>query len=241
MNGNGLSQANNPLGVGKTRSLEVALERRFARGFSGNISYTALHGKERFQTLNEFELPSEYMTTQSGRPHRFTVAGIFELPFGKGRRYLTSGIPNHVLGGWQVASTYEWQPGQLIEFPNLFYTGDLNDIENDSPTLDRWFNTDGFEKVANRTPAAFHRRVFPLRIDGVRSQSTNVWSANLSRKFFFTENMNLEIRADVLNLANRSQFNPPNSTPTSTNFGKITSAIGESINRMVQLQARFRF
>jgi len=181
------------------------------------------------------------MPTQSGRPHRLTVAGIVELPFGKGRRYLTSGVLNHVFGGWQIASTYEWQPGQLIEFPNLFYYGDLNDIKNSSPTLDRWFNTDQFERTANRTPAAFHRRVFPLRIDGVRALSTNVWSANLSRKFNFSESMLLEVRADVLNLTNRSQFNPPNSTPTSTNFGRITSAIGESINRMVQLQGRFRF
>jgi len=83
--------------------------------------------------------------------------------------------------------------------------------------------------------------VFPLRIDGVRAQSTNLWSANLTRRFAITESVNLELRADALNLANRSQFNPPNTTPTSTNFGRITSAIGESINRLIQLQARLRF
>jgi hypothetical protein len=238
---NVLSRSNIPEGVGRTHSMEISLERRFSQGFSGNVAYTALDGQERIQTLNEFELPTTYMPTQNGRPHRFTVAGIVELPFGKGRRYLTSGVLNHVFGGWQIASTYEWQAGQLVEFLNPFYYGDLEDIKNSNPTLDRWFNTDGFERTANRTPAAFHRRVFPLRVDGVRAQSTNLASANLSRKFPFNESMSLEIRADVLNLTNRSQFSPPNSTPTSTNFGRITSAIGESINRMIQLQARFRF
>jgi hypothetical protein len=238
---NGLVPTSINKGVGKTRSMEVSLERRFSRGFSGNIAYTALKGEEKFLTLNEFEMPTAYMPTQNGRPHRFTLAGIVELPFGRGRRYLNQGVLNHVLGGWQIASTYEWQPGQLIEFPNLFYTGSLDDIAVAGPTLDRWFNIDNFEKTPARTPAAFHSRVFPLRIEGVRAQSTNLLSANLSRRFTLTESMNLEVRTDVMNLANRSQFQSPNSTPTSTNFGKITGAVGESINRLVQLQARFRF
>ena len=191
--------------------------------------------------MNDFALPSEFLPTQNGRPHRFTLAGIFELPFGKGRPFLTTGLLSHVFGGWQIATTYDWQPAQRIEFPNLFYYGDLSSIANSSPTLDRWFNTADFERNASRTPAAFHRRVFPLRIEGVRAQSTNMWSANLGRKFAIGERVNFELRADALNLANRSQFTPPNTTPTSTNFGRITGAVGESINRLIQLQARVRF
>jgi len=154
---------------------------------------------------------------------------------------MNDGVLSHVFGGWQIASTYEWQPGQLVEFPNLFYYGDLKNIRNDKPTLDRWFNTDGFERNPSRTPAAFHRRVFPLRIEGVRAQSTNLWNANLGRTFSFSERVKLELRCDVFNVANRSQFNPPVSTPTSTDFGRITSAVEESINRMFQVQARLRF
>jgi len=236
-----LTRLNIPEGKGRTQSIEVSLERRFSRGFSSKIAYTALKGEEQFRTLDEFALPEEYMETQDGRPHRFTVAWLLELPFGKGRRYLNGGISSHVLGGWQIASTYEWQPGQLVEFPNLFYYGDLKNIKNSKPTMDRWFNTDGFERNPRLTPAAFHRRVFPLRVPGVRAQSTNLLNANLSRAFSFSERINLELRCDVLNVANRSQFNPPVSTPTSTDFGRITGAIQESINRMFQVQARLRF
>ncbi len=238
---NSLTQLNLPEGRGRTQSMEVSVDRRFSRGFSARVAYTLLKGEERIRTLDEFALPQEYMETQNGRPHRFTVAGILELPFGKGRRYLNGGVASHLLGGWQIASTYEWQPGQLVEFPNLFYYGDLKNIKNSKPTLDRWFNTDGFQRNPSLTPAAFHRRVFPLRVEGVRAQSTNLFNANLSRTFSFSERLNLELRCDVLNVANRSQFNPPVSTPTSTDFGRITGAIEESINRMFQVHARLRF
>ena len=238
---NSLVPLNIPEGDGRTQSMEVSFDRRFSRGFSAKVAYTALKAEERFRTLDEFTFPREYMETQNGRPHRFTVMGLAELPFGRGRRYMNDGVLSHVFGGWQIASTYEWQPGQLVEFPNLFYYGDLKNIRNDKPTLDRWFNTDGFERNPSRTPAAFHRRVFPLRIEGVRAQSTNLWNANLGRTFSFSERVKLELRCDVLNVANRSQFNPPVSTPTSTDFGRITSAVEESINRMFQVQARLRF
>jgi Carboxypeptidase regulatory-like domain/TonB dependent receptor-like, beta-barrel len=238
---NGLAQVNRSDGDGRTDAIEVSFERRFSRGFSLNIAYAGLRGRERVVSLNEFALPSEYMTTQNGRPHRFTFAGIFELPFGKGRAYATSGPLSWILGGWQIASTYEFQPGQLVEFPNLFFSGDEDGIQSDSPTIDQWFNTDGFVRTASSQPAAFHQRVFPLRVDGVRAQSTSVLSANLSRTFRFKERVSFELRGDVLNLMNRSQFNPPNTTPTSTNFGRITSVIGESINRLIQVQLRLRF
>jgi hypothetical protein len=238
---NGLAPTNLAEGDGKTHSVEVSFERRFSSGFSLNIAYAGLRGQERVLSLNEFALPTEYMTTQNGRPHRFTFAGIFELPFGRNRAYLTSGPLSHIFGGWQIASTYEYQPGQLVEYPNLFFSGDMDGIQSDNPAIDRWFNSDGFVTAASSQPAAFHQRVFPVRIDGVRAQPTSVLSANLSRSFRIKERLTFELRGDVLNVMNRSQFNPPNTSPTSTNFGRITSVIGESINRLIQVQLRLRF
>ena len=73
------------------------------------------------------------------------------------------------MGDWQLSGTFEYQPAQLLNWNNLFFYGDLEDIQLDSPTLDRWFNTDaGFEKDPNRVPANFQKRSFPFRVDGVR-------------------------------------------------------------------------
>src|SRR5262249_33788117 len=145
------------------------------------------------------------------------------LPFGKGRAFAKSGIPRMLFGGFQVGVTYEWQPGPLLQFPNLFYYGDLGDITSGSRTLDRWFNTDNFERVAAKAPANYQARVFPLQIDGLRADMTNQWNANLQRDFKIRERMVLQVRLEAMNLQNRSQFNGPVVNPTATNFGTVVA------------------
>ena len=79
-----------------------------------------------------------------------------------------------------MAAPSEYQPGALLNWNNLFFNGDLNDIKKDNPeialrpdgTFDptkTWFNIDaGFERDTADQPAGFQKRVFPFRVDGVR-------------------------------------------------------------------------
>jgi hypothetical protein len=195
---------------------------------------------------NEFDTePRIFWPSDTARPHRFTATGIYELPFGKGRAYLQSGVLNQILGGWQIAATYEFQPGPLLGWGNLFYYGDINSFEEDATSgtksLNQWFNTGlQFERNASALPAAFHRRVFPRFFNGLRADGLNQWNANLVREFAITERVKFQVRADAINLQNRSQMNPPDLSPTSTNFGRITSQTS-SLNRMYQLQGRIQF
>jgi len=183
--------------------------------------------------------------SDNARPNRFTVTGILELPFGKGRQWLTSGILNHILGGWQMALTYEFQQGSLLSWGNIFYYGDLDKFEDDvsksDKTLQQWFNTSAqFERTASKLPAAYHVRVFPRYFNGLRADGLKQFNGNLVREFRIYERLRLQVRADSMNLQNRSQFNPPDLSPTSTNFGRITSQTG-SLNRYYQFQARLQF
>ena len=89
-------------------------------------------------------------------------------------------------------------------------------------------------------PAAYHQRVFPLRIEGLRADGLNRWDANLQRDFCLKETVTLQVRLDVLNVMNHSQFAAPVTDPYSTNFGRIT-AITINTMRVPQLQARIRF
>jgi len=224
----------------KTHSIELMVQRRFSRGFNLNFSYTRMWDRTADFYSNEFDALPAWRESNESRPHRVTATGIYEFPFGKGRRWLQSGVLNHIFGGFQAAATFEWQPGPLISFPNLFYTGDLANIDTGQRTLDRWFNTDGFEKRSAFQPAAFHRRVFPTRIDGLRRDSTNQWNVNLQRNFRLKERVTLELRADALNIQNRTQFSDPNTTPTSTDFGRVTAQTNTR-NRFIQVQGRLRF
>jgi hypothetical protein len=135
----------------------------------------------------------------------------------------------------------EAQPGVVLSWGNLFYYGNLQDIDVENPTIDRWFNTDaGFEKNAARTPAGFHTRVFPQRIAGVEGDVFRLVNGSVKRDFSFKEKLSLQIRMDAINLLNRSHFANPNLTTTSTDFGRVTGA-AEVVNRFIQLQARLRF
>jgi hypothetical protein len=241
-----LNQSNNPIGKARTHAMEATFQRRFSRGFNLNFSYTRMH-QEGFTTIeNEFErTPRIWWPNNTARPHRITATGIFQLPFGRGRAYLQDGVLNHILGGWQIALTYEFQNGPLLGWGNLFYGGDIDTFEEDATstpkTLDQWFNTGlPFEKVAANQPAAFHTRVFPRFFNGLRADGLNQWNGSLLREISLVEGVRLQIRADSINLQNRSQMNAPNLSPTSTLFGRVTSQTS-SLNRFYQIQARIQF
>ncbi|MFB3825531.1 MAG: carboxypeptidase regulatory-like domain-containing protein [Bryobacteraceae bacterium] len=236
----GLTSEMAPLGEVRTDALEIAFERRFSKGLSLNAGYTRLRDRAAEFFADEFDPLPSWRESDEGRPHRFTATGLYEIPFGRGRALARSGVPGAVLGGFQVGLTYEWQPGPLLSWGNLFYYGDLADIGSGTRTLDRWFNLANFERTASKTPAAFHRRVFPTRVDGLRRDMTNQWNGNIQREFKVRERIALQFRADVINIQNRSQFAAPNMTPTSTNFGKVTSEVAGT-KRFLQIQGRLRF
>jgi hypothetical protein len=244
---NGLTQNNTPVGRVSTHAMELNFTRRMSKGLHLNASYSRIHQRDNTIIENEFErAPRLWWPSNSARPHRLSVTGIYELPFGRGRAFLQSGILNHILGGWQIAATYEFQNGPLLGWGNIFYYGDLNTFEQDASlgdekTLDRWFNTNlQFERVANRLPTGPHVRVFPRSFDGLRADGLSQYNANVVRDFRIVEGVRFQIRADALNLQNRSQMNAPDLSPTSTNFGRITSQTS-SLNRFYQVQARIQF
>jgi hypothetical protein len=243
---NGLFDSAHPSGKARTHALEVNFQRRFSKGLTLNASYSRLLQENRTIFENEFDPePSVWWPSDTARPHRFTATGIYELPFGRGRKFLTRGILNHIFGGFQIAATYEFQPGPLLAWGNLFYYGDINTFEADATstprTLEQWFNTGlKFERTPSLQPAAFHVRVFPRFFNGLRADGLKQWNANLLREFKVWERVRLQIRADALNLQNRSQMSGPDLSPTSTNFGRITSQTS-SLNRFYQFQARLQF
>jgi hypothetical protein len=237
---NGLTQSWTPDGKVKTHSFEALFQRRFANGFTLNANYTGLYERDRDFYYNEFDPLPGWRPTNAGVPHRFAATGIYELPFGRTKWFARTGVWNALFGGWQVAATYEVQPGPLLDWGNAFYNGDIDAIATDERTLDRWFNTDGFERDPRRAPAAFHSRVFPQRINGLRGDGLNRMDANIQRDIRLREGVTLQLRLDALNVMNRSQFSNPNLDPTSTNFGRVTNNTSSTM-RFLLIQARLKF
>jgi hypothetical protein len=243
---NGLRDQADSSGTMRTHALELNFQRRFSKGFNLNASYSRMLQENKTIFENEFDqTPSVYWPSDSARPHRFTATGIYELPFGKGRAFLKEGILNHILGGWQIAATYEFQNGPLLAWGNIIYNGDINNFEQEATSgtksLEKWFNTGiPIDKAAGNQFADYQVRVFPRYFNGLRADGLNQWNGNLVREFLIKEGIRFQLRADAINLQNRSQMNAPDLNPTSTNFGRITSQTS-SLNRFYQFQARIQF
>ncbi|MDZ4800551.1 MAG: TonB-dependent receptor, partial [Bryobacteraceae bacterium] len=132
-------------------SLQARIEKRYSRGFTIGMSYTWSKFMEAVELLNDFDaFPTEVISPQD-RPHHVSVTGIWELPVGKGRALLASAPAwqDGILGGWQVQAIYQYQTGAPIGFGNVIYNGaSLDDlfIPSGQRSVERWFNTAGFER-----------------------------------------------------------------------------------------------
>jgi hypothetical protein len=170
-----------------------------------------------------------------------------------------------LIGGWQTAATFEYQPGALLDWGNVFYYGDnLGDILKVNRNWDTWFNVTridqayarsqgipdsscavptgfkGFEGRSNCSPNAYNRRTFPTRVPDLRADMTRQWNLNASKNLPVSERVKFQLRLDVLNVQNRSQMSGPSTDPLSTNFGRIT-AQSQGTNRWLTVQARMTF
>ena len=156
-----------------------------------------------------------------------------ELSIGRGRRFLSDGgVGAALAGNWQVSGTWEYQPGALLDWgaQNIFFNGNIEDIAIDDPTRDSWFDVDaGFERDPARTPAAFQKRVFPFRIDGVRSMPLTFTNISIVRSFGLGGRRTVQVRFDAQNVFNRQQWQGPTLNPTSTQFGQVTTV---ALNQM---------
>ncbi len=97
----------------KFNSLQVRAEKRFAGGllFQSNFTWASA-----FDYANDYFLWNhniDYGREGGVRRFVFNFNGVYELPFGKGRKYLThaSRAADLALGGWQLSGTATWESG----------------------------------------------------------------------------------------------------------------------------------
>ena len=248
---NGLTETV-PLGRARSEELDVSINRRFAKGFNVNASYTRMGLWAADYFPNSFDTSPAWEPSNNGRPHRIMGSAVIDLPFGKGRRFFTSGIGNHLLGGIQVTVLAQYQPGALVSFGSTsYYTGtNLSDICNTGPhTLAEWFNTSDFVTNATLVATTGQARTFPNYISGYggcRGDSLKVANASAARDFKIREGLTLQLRWDVYNVTNHSQFNTPVTSVTSTQFGQVTSTVNggggvPTLNRTMRVLARIVF
>lgn len=226
-------------------SFQGNLNKRFSKGYTVGMSYTWSKFMEAITYLNAADPRPTEVISDFDRTHRFTANGIYELPFGKGRRFLANvnSVASRVISGWQFSGIYQYQSGAPIGFGNIFFNGSFDDIPlpGNQRTTDRWFNTAaGFVTAAAAQPVA-NIRTFPLRLSNVRTDAINNIDLSVIKKTEILEGKNLEFRAEFINAFNHPLLPAPNTTVTQAQFGQIQASNQANYPRRVQLTLRFVF
>jgi Carboxypeptidase regulatory-like domain/TonB dependent receptor-like, beta-barrel len=221
-----------PTGYSWYHSLQARLERRFAQGFTFQLGYTWSKLMEAVEFLNASDPTPSEVVGSFDRTHRLAMSGIWEIPVGRGRRFggQLPTLVNGIVGGWQLNGVVTRQSGAPLGFGNAIFTGDLKDIvlPKSERDVDRWFNVDaGFNK---NTPQQLSSniRTMPLRFGGIRSDDQSRWDFSIIKNFPFGEQVKMQLRAEVFNAWNQTNFGNPNTTPTNSAFGRITGTSGDA-------------
>ena len=222
--------------------LQTRFEKRYSTGFSFLANFQWQKMMEETNRLNAADPFLEHRIGDEDRPLRLVLSGVYEFPFGKGKPIFggANGFADRVIGGWQLNAIYIAQSGAPIDWSDrntlIFFGGDINLDPREIDDLA--FDTSRFETNASRQLGQ-NRRVFPTRFGSLRTDGVNNLDASLIKNIPIVERFRAQFRAEVFNVLNRTQFNGPETNPTSGNFGRITSAA--NLPRAVQLALRLQW
>lgn len=219
-------QYDDPAGFSWYHSLQTRMEKRFSKGYTLQMAYTWSKAMEAVTFLNSPDpMPYESLA-DIDRAHRITGSGIWELPFGKGRKW-GSKLPWAVeffAGGWQLSGIYQRQSGQPMGFGQALFIGDSSTIvlPSDKRNTDQWFNLDVFNRNS-REQLGSNIRTAPLRYSNIRVDSQRRWDFSARKTFRINEHSSMIFRGDTFNALNEVVLRSPDTGPTSSAFGRITA------------------
>jgi len=215
-------------------ALQTSFSKRFSRGLQFEGSYTwAKAIQEALRHVDSYNIRQSRSLADYDIAHRFVVSYIYELPFGKGRRFGANwtGATNFILGGWQINGFTTYQTSTPLQISANNVAGLFNPIgvannngrsgKLDGPIHDRllrYFDTSVYSQPAAFTFGNMANYAPDLRGPGIRN-----WDISMFKEFRIKERATLQFRTEAFNALNRVQFGAPNTSVTSNQFGQIST------------------
>jgi hypothetical protein len=233
-------------------ALETSLQHNFAGGLFAQISYTWSKWFADNTSPNVYAASREKDLSSADRPHVLTLAYVYDLPLGRGRRFGGNMQPvlDAVIGGWKASAVQHYQSGTVIGVScgqNLYGAGSArcNYVAGQPLYNANWNPNDPHSPYINA--AAFTQPAngvfgnLGAVVPGLRNPIQMDEDVALSKIFRFGEKRTLEFRASAFNIANRHLLGSFSSTSiTSSTFAQITNPQSNQ-PRNVEGSLRFRF
>jgi hypothetical protein len=244
--------------------LQVEIRRRYSNGFDFQANYTwsksltDFEGSQtNFQGLLDLTLGDvvEKRRANNDLTHVFKANSGYELPFGRGKRWVNNGLMGTVLGGLKLTGIFRAQSGRPLSFVSargtLNRTGRSAQNTVDSTlTLDELQSHTGlfFDRTTG-APLMFDPDFIANRLNRLHNPAAGTvgslqltpvtgpgyWNLDLGliKRTPITENVNVEFRMEVFNVFNHTNFFitstalPQNINATT--FGQITDTFDPRI------------
>jgi len=225
-----------PLGTGAYDSLQASLQRRFSNGVMLNVNYTfgkAINFIDNTTgningTGNPFIQSSAYMSmnrapTFFDRTHNLSITNIWDLPFGRGRRWLANkGALTHIVSGWQVNNVILMASGHPFNVTgdcdagwpgNAPAMADIIGTPRKLGNPDAWYDPTAFAQVYDPdNPGSCARRLGTSGFDNLRGPGIFNWDFGVFRDFAITERVRLQFRVESFNFTNTPHFDIPDTS-----------------------------
>lgn len=254
-------------------ALELKLERRFARGLGFLLAYTFAKsldnrsfdpaftvvgtGAGQSASSTPFDIYNRklnYARSDFDRTHAWQTTWVYELPFGRGKRFAggADGVLDRIIGGWELTGFMRIWTGR----PFTVYSGatTFSNVVQTPANCNGCSRTDG--EVFD-DPSQGLKFYFDPALRGKFSGPGAGQFGNTGRNFFtgpaafnvdlgilkrtrIREHHHLEYRAEFTNLTNTPTFGFPTATITSTTFGRIRDNV-ISGSRKIQMALKYSF
>lgn len=222
-------------GRGHYNGLQIKLERRFTDGLSFTGSYSL--AKDTYDTVAADETgliqpftPGGYLRGRSpnDRRHMLWINAVYELPFGRDRRFLDDMHPvaEAFLGGWQLSGINSFVSGipLSINVPGATLGNGwgtranlVGDSDVSNPTPEQWFDTSAFA-----APAPREYGNSPIGV--MEGPGTHILDLGLMKNFYFGDRKYIQVRAEAFNALNKVNWGNPGTTLGTANFGRILTS-----------------
>jgi outer membrane receptor protein involved in Fe transport len=256
----GVTAFDRSTGSSTYNALQVSLNGRAEHGLTYLISYTwskaldlgcsGFYGVEGCSTQTPYTPQLDKGPAATDLPQIFSAAFVYDLPFGKGKRWSSgNSILDYVIGGWNINGVLSLDSGQPFDVgsgKDIANTGNYNygngygyeraDVAGSfypsNKTAAEWFNTSSFVYPAQYTYGDLSR-------DALRSDWYHNFDLSFFKQFPVTETKRFEFRVEMFNVTNAFVLGVPATSLESPTFGAVTSTVTQP--REIQLGLKFYF
>lgn len=232
----GLYVAYSPDRRSRYHALQISVRRPHLNGYSFLFGYNYNREKEEeyFDAVASYLDAFSFQASNQPR-HRLSAAGIYELPFGRDRAYLSSLHPvvDALVNGWQMTGAFYFNSGQYLRFGPAVVDGDPT---LDNPAPDRWFDTSKFQQQPAYTP-----RTNPWQYPGLTGPVYWNVDGTLTKQFRLRGDTRIELELAAYNVTNRLNRAMPVTNVLNPNFGRTLRQLNSTSGRQLELGLKILF